>query len=559
MNIKKTRNVIALSAMVMGMLAGTAKAAVITPTGASSTTTVGGSRTIAYTIDGSDLSLGGLSGDIPNETHAVNSDSAGYWLSGSGAPSGTEVLTFAIPTSDVNSIYHWRYSRSGATGRALKTFDISFSTDDGASFPTTITAAALGTFALPSVAALPAETKTFALQTGVTHIRLSNLQNWGDGSYFGLSEIRFGTPEVVVSVTLSDLLATDITTTSASVSATLGGTNGDVTVYWKPGDATTQPYSHTGWEGADSPNAESTGVVTRAISPLAYQTLYTYAFYATNSVTGTEAWNAATFVNAFSVYEGFSASASGAGDDYPHDATLNGAGDIRTGMINSWGGSLKVGEVDFVSRDDNMSYPGLKTGDAGVVEYYTTRTTDQAKSLGRYLAYTAPDTNDFYIVLGWATTDPIAHGISLPAPGLPSMTLSVTAAGAVSVNFGGAGSNNYSGGIAHMDGSWNLLIIRAIDTPTAQSVAYYDAYELWLNPTIAPGSGDLSQLGTPDATGDASLRNNNGPVVSFSYVGLSATLQSPETIKFDELRITTELSDFLPVFSSPAGTMIIVM
>jgi len=116
-------------------------------------------------------------------------------LSASGAPSGGEVLEFTIPTSDIAAIHQWVHTRNGETDRGLKTFDISFSTDNGATFPTTITAATLGDFiGPPPVADLLPQTKTFALQTGVTDIRLSNLVNFGDPNYIGLSEIRFGGP-----------------------------------------------------------------------------------------------------------------------------------------------------------------------------------------------------------------------------------------------------------------------------------------------------------------------------------------------------------------------------
>ena len=73
----------------LALTASATAAVIIIPTGATSTTTIGGSRTIGATIDSSDLSGGGTSGDIPAETHQVNNDSAGYWLSGSGAVSGS--------------------------------------------------------------------------------------------------------------------------------------------------------------------------------------------------------------------------------------------------------------------------------------------------------------------------------------------------------------------------------------------------------------------------------------------------------------------------------------
>ncbi len=178
-------------------------AEIITPTAATSTTTIGGSRTIAYTIDGSDLSAGGSSGDILTETHDQCTDSAGYWLSGDGAGSDTnEVIEFTLPSaSDVNAVHLWTYWRgTDSPTRGIKTVDISFSTDGGSTYPTTITGATLGDFlqgdntAAQSDNETAVQTKTFATQTGVTHIKLTNIINFGN-AYIGMSEIRFGGPD----------------------------------------------------------------------------------------------------------------------------------------------------------------------------------------------------------------------------------------------------------------------------------------------------------------------------------------------------------------------------
>ena len=191
----------------LALTASATAAVIITPTSATSTTTIGGSRTIDYTIDGSDLTAAGDPGTIVDDTHAVNDDSAGYWLSGADAVSGSEVLTFDLGgTFDVTDIHHWRYTRAGgAPTRSLKTFDIYVSTNGGSSYSLGVAAATLGDFALPPYTALPAVTKTFATQSGVTHIELRNLVNHGDASFYGLSEIRFG-GEVVPEPTTTALL-----------------------------------------------------------------------------------------------------------------------------------------------------------------------------------------------------------------------------------------------------------------------------------------------------------------------------------------------------------------
>ena len=187
----KNKKMIAGLLLAVGVSSASA-AVLITPDGATSSTTVGGTRTIAEAINNSDLSGTGIS---VTETHLINSDSAGYWLSASTAVgSGTETISFDLGgTYDVDTIHQWVYTRSGATKRGLQTFDIAFSTNNGVSYSTAVTAASLsmGAFTEPAVTALPAQTRTFTEQTGVTNIQFSNLQNFGDTSYFGLSEIKF--------------------------------------------------------------------------------------------------------------------------------------------------------------------------------------------------------------------------------------------------------------------------------------------------------------------------------------------------------------------------------
>jgi hypothetical protein len=166
-------------------------AVLITPIGATSTTEIGATRNIGETIDNSGLSGTGAS---VTETHSVNSDNNGpYWLSASG-DNAAEVLTFDLgATYDVDTIHQWVYTRGGETDRGLQTFDMSFSTNGGISYGATVSAASLGmaNFSEPTANPLPAQTRTFTEQTGVTHIRFSNITNFGDGNFIGLSEIKF--------------------------------------------------------------------------------------------------------------------------------------------------------------------------------------------------------------------------------------------------------------------------------------------------------------------------------------------------------------------------------
>jgi hypothetical protein len=193
----RCRTALALAVVTMvGLKTTTGQAAIITPSSATASSTIGAPRTIDKTIDGSDLSSGGLSGDILSETHANNnSNSGGYWLStNTGGNVAGEVLEFTLPSaSDLNAVHIWGYHRTGSSSRSIKTFDLSFSTDGGISFPTTIAMSGLVGPGDPiSVQTLP-----FSEQSGVTDLRISNIANFGDGNYVGLSEIRFGSPELI--------------------------------------------------------------------------------------------------------------------------------------------------------------------------------------------------------------------------------------------------------------------------------------------------------------------------------------------------------------------------
>lgn len=179
----------------LGIMPATHAAVVITPTGATSTTTIGGSRTIDAAIDGTLLSSGGLSADILSETVSA-AGSSGHWLSASTAVddsanfrSTTEVLTFDLGgTYDVAAVHIWPYIRP-ERNRGLESFDLSFSSD-GTNFSGTINVS--GWTIGNSSGTMPVQTQTFGNVSGVTHLRMTNLTTFGSTSYIALSEIRFG-------------------------------------------------------------------------------------------------------------------------------------------------------------------------------------------------------------------------------------------------------------------------------------------------------------------------------------------------------------------------------
>jgi len=106
--------------------------------------------------------------------------------------------------------------------------------------------------------------------------------------------VAFGRYVAPGEITLSTLTVSNVTVTSATASAVIGGTNADVTAYWEAGGVP-DPSGHAGWDGTNGPVAEGLGPVSRALSGLTEDTLYTYAFYALNGTSGSNAWAASTF------------------------------------------------------------------------------------------------------------------------------------------------------------------------------------------------------------------------------------------------------------------------
>ena len=175
---------------IVGLTAEISQAQVINPTAVVESS---GSSTPGWIIDGSGLP-GGLGGDILTKEHAANGY-GNYWVTASLLPSDT-TMTFTLPTdSTVGAVHHWVCGVNSAIMKwGFKTFDISFSTDDGGTFPTTIAAATLGDFTREYISTtIPVQTKTFTQQTGVDQIRLSNIVVFDtSGNRWGMSEMHFG-------------------------------------------------------------------------------------------------------------------------------------------------------------------------------------------------------------------------------------------------------------------------------------------------------------------------------------------------------------------------------
>lgn len=182
-------------------LAGASEAAVIQPTSATRTTSIGGTRDIAAAIDGSGLLDTSDPSSVLDDTHDGGREDTHYLsdsiaLDGSNTNS-TEVLTFDLGGSfDIDTIYMWTYNRP-ERNRGIKTFDIAFSTNGGTSFSTAVSAASLGMTDFDigvtnSSTRSTVQTRSITTQSGVTDIRLTNITIQGSADRIALPEIRFG-------------------------------------------------------------------------------------------------------------------------------------------------------------------------------------------------------------------------------------------------------------------------------------------------------------------------------------------------------------------------------
>jgi predicted esterase len=172
---------------------------IITPV-AAATPTVSIYGNMDTLIDGSGLDGNGVSGGILSETHDYGA-ADNSWHSANVAANTIEMTFDLGGTFTVGSAHIWNWNAgNGVVNRSVKTVDISFSTDGGATYGNLIDN--LGDFAKPS-STTPAtvdpavvQVSTIAFPTavsGVTHIKLTDFTNHGD-SYTAMSEIRFGAP-----------------------------------------------------------------------------------------------------------------------------------------------------------------------------------------------------------------------------------------------------------------------------------------------------------------------------------------------------------------------------
>ncbi|MBT3295306.1 MAG: hypothetical protein HN919_04675 [Verrucomicrobia bacterium] len=321
-----------LIALWVGGLTGIARGqAVITPKAASSTTAKSG-RVLTYTIDGSGLSSEGGSTNVLGETHPQPGIPSQYYFSGDvvnddpNFTSTTETHIYELPGRlTVDRVHQWVYLGSG---RGIKSVDMAFSTDGGASYPTTLT---VGGFVEPPSGNVSVQTVTFAQQTGVTHIRFKNIETFSSVQFIGCLELRFGGP-----MELSSTTADSVTYNSARLKTTLSVPTTDATVtahWWKRGDTVTNSAAVGTWSNEGSTNLTYTIPATPGLSQ---GTRYDFAFRATNATH--DVWSeTGSYLTVFEgeiiaeyVFDGSLASTDSEAGTTASDVTFSGADSYAT-------------------------------------------------------------------------------------------------------------------------------------------------------------------------------------------------------------------------------------
>jgi hypothetical protein len=172
---------------------GLANAAIVVPVGVTGHTANAGGFPTINVINGSGLS--GV-GDVLTQTHVPSNGTGAnpHWIGGISQLNSTQPLVFNLGGAyTVGSVHVWQYTdAANATFNNFGTsaFNISFSTDGGSSYGPTIslTGFTQGTQTVESV-----QTRTFAVQSGVTHIKFNNFSAFNGATNAGLGEVRFST------------------------------------------------------------------------------------------------------------------------------------------------------------------------------------------------------------------------------------------------------------------------------------------------------------------------------------------------------------------------------
>ncbi|MCH7227033.1 hypothetical protein [Haloferula sp. A504] len=249
---------------------------VITPIEAVAANFIDLGRRAEKLIDGSGLSG---AGDILTQTHSEPGNTTNDYFLGSATDNE---IVFTLPaTATVGEAHIWQYDRAGNTSRGIHTFDISFSTDGGVTYPTTLAL----TLEEGTGAPTPVQTRGFTQQSGVTHIRFDNIVNYGDASWIGLSEVRFG---VGGPLQLDPPDSSNVQFDRATVSTGVNEPVDTATLYW---DTVDHGPGADGWTHSVSLGPQAAGAIDHLLTGLSENTGYFFRFHVESTVLSAEAWS----------------------------------------------------------------------------------------------------------------------------------------------------------------------------------------------------------------------------------------------------------------------------
>ena len=176
----------------LGLASAHAEASTIQPIGVTGHTANPSGFPTINLINNSGMSGGG---DILTQTH-VGSNGVGanpHWLGGIPQLNGGSPLVFDLGGSfAVDAVHVWQYTdvaSAGFNNFGTSAFDIAFSTDGGTTYgaPISLSGFTQGVQGPESV-----QSRTFAAQSGVTHIRFDNFVAFAREGNAGFGEVRFG-------------------------------------------------------------------------------------------------------------------------------------------------------------------------------------------------------------------------------------------------------------------------------------------------------------------------------------------------------------------------------
>jgi hypothetical protein len=385
-------------------------ATIITPVSGVATSAIDGNRGADQLVNGSGLSGGG---DILGQTHALGtSGGTGYFL---GDPAGNEIVFEFPAASNVGFAFIWQYDSKNYSwnDRGFNTFAISFSSNGGTSYGNTSTSYLARGDHTDGAPSIPVQGVRFPPQNGVTHIKFHDITNFGDPSWIGLAEVRFGETEAAP-LELSAPRTNAIFGGQAEVAVNINDDADVVTVVWDSEDRGTGSTGDWAQELILGSWTGGVGEVSAILAPLAAMTPYVFRFFASNS--SSAAWSAAGSFTTLSdlpagpIITPGGVTASHALGNYPIANTINSSGlDSSAPDVMDW--------THVLTEANNNDYSCSRSGLTGRTSA-SAGTARREKTTRSVAALTSPPTRRPGR-RSKATSPPIRRPTRCPSRSLP--------------------------------------------------------------------------------------------------------------------------------------------